>query len=157
MEELTKSTWTDADFEVMGWHDAHVHAVSVGVREDDRFPWQRVLIDLDYIVRWVDPVFPRRTFTFWVAPATLVFDEAWDITGELEPLNDLLEIADLHRLEPPDDRQDPLWHIEGHNFDLRLRAPGFTQYFRTRPVHNKSQYLTPSARGGLSFAERAFT
>jgi hypothetical protein len=157
MVELEKATWTDADFETMGWHDCHVHAVSIGVREDDTFPWQRVLLDLDYIVQWVDPKFPRRSFTFWVAPATLVFDEAWDITGGLEPLNDLLEIAGLHRLDPPDDRPDPLWHVEGHNFDLRLRAPGFTQYIRTPPIHSKAQYLTQPERGGLNFTERSFS
>ncbi|WP_410785316.1 hypothetical protein [Kribbella sp. C-35] len=155
MTELEKATWTAADFEVMGWHDCRVHAVSIGVREDG-FPWQRVLLDLDYIVRWVDPAFARRHFTFWIAPSTLVFDEAWDVSGKLEPMNDLLEIADLHRLDPPDDRPDPLWHIEGHNFDLRLRAPGFTQYVRTRPVHSKGQYLTHPERGGLSFAERSY-
>lgn len=155
MTELEKATWTAADFEVMGWHDCRVHAVSIGVREDG-FPWQRVLLDLDYIVRWVDPAFARRHFTFWIAPATLVFDEAWDLKGELEPMNDLLEIADLHRLDPPDDRPDPLWHIEGQNFDLRLRAPGFTQYVRTPPVHSKGQYLTQPERGGLSFAERSY-
>jgi hypothetical protein len=79
--------------------DELVHAVSIGVR-DEGFPWQRVLIDLDYIVRWVDPAFGRQHFSFWIAPATLVFDEAWDITAELDPGNDLLEIADLHRLAP---------------------------------------------------------
>jgi hypothetical protein len=155
MTELEKATWTSADFEVMGWHDCRVHAVSIGVREDG-FPWQRVLLDLDYIVRWVDPAGAGRHFTFWIAPATLVFDEAWDVSGELEPMNDLLEIADLHRLDPPDDRPDPLWHLEGHNFDLRLRAPGFTQYVRTRPVHSKAQYLTHPERGALSFAERSY-
>jgi hypothetical protein len=153
---LAKATWTDADFDAMGWHDCHVHAVSIGVREDG-FPWQRVLIDLDYIVRWVDPAFGRQHFTFWIAPSTLVFDEAWDISAELDPGNDLLEIADLHHLAPPDDKPDPLWHIEGQNFDLRLRAPSYTQYLRTVPIHSKHQYLTTSERGGLSFTETSFT
>jgi hypothetical protein len=154
---VAKATWTDADFDVMGWHDCRVHAVSLGVREDDGFPWQRVLIDLDYLVRWVDPAFGRQHFTFWIAPATLVFDEAWAVSGDLDPGNDLLEIADLHRLDPPDDKPDPLWHIEGQNFDLRLRAPGYTQYLRTAPVHSKHQYLTHRERGAPSFAERSFS
>jgi hypothetical protein len=153
---LEKATWTDADFEVMGWHDCRVHAVSVGVREDG-FPWNRVLLDLDYIVRWMDPAYGGRHFSFWITPATLVFDEAWDITGRLDPTNDLLEIADLHRLAPPDDKPDPLWHIEGQNFDLRLRAPAYTQYLRKPPIHTTTaQYLTHPERGGLSFAEHAF-
>lgn len=153
---LAKATWTDADFEVMGWHDCRVHAVSVGVR-DDAFPWNRVLLDLDYIVKWVDPARGRQHFSFWITPATLVFDEAWDISGQLDPMNDLLEIADLHRLDPPDDNPDPLWHIEGQNFDLRLRAPAYTQYLRKPPIHSTAQYVTQRERGGLSFAELSFT
>jgi hypothetical protein len=154
---LEKATWTDADFEVMGWHDCRVHAVSVGVREDG-FPWNRVLLDLDYIVKWVDPAYGRRHFSFWIMPATLVFDKAWDIAGQLAPMNDLLEIADLHRLAPPDDKPDQLWHIEGQNFDLRLRAPAYTQYLRTPPIHTaNAQYLTQRERGGLSFAEQSFS
>lgn len=154
---LEKATWTDADFDVMGWHDCRVHAVSVGVR-DDGFPWNRVLLDLDYIVKWVDPAPGRRNFSFWITPATLVFDEAWDVTGQLAPMNDLLEIADLHRLDPPDDTPDPLWHLEGQNFDLRLRAPTYTQYLRKPPIHSATaQYLTQPERDGLSFAEHSFS
>ena len=70
----------------------------------------------------------------------------------------LLEIADLHRLAPPDERPDPLRHVEGQTFDLRLRAPAYMQYLRTRPIHSTTaQYLTQVARGGLSFAEQPFT
>ncbi|MEV4260441.1 hypothetical protein [Kribbella sp. NPDC049584] len=155
MRELEKATWTEADFEVMGWHDCRVHAVSIGVAEDG-FPWIRVLLDLDYIVEWVKPKAGR--FSFWITPATLVFDEAWDVTGQLDPTNDLLEIADLHRLDSPDDKPDPLWHVEGQNFDLRLRAPAYTQYLRKPPIHSAAaQYLTQPERGGLSFAEQSFT
>jgi hypothetical protein len=156
-EELEKATWTDADFEVMGWHDCRVHAVSIGVREGN-FPWNRVLLDLDYIVKWVDPAPGERHFSFWIAPATLVFDEAWDITGQLDPMNDLLEIAGLYRLASPDHNPDSVWHIDGQNFDLRLRASAYTQYLRKPPIHSaKAQYLTQTERGGLSFAEQSFT
>jgi hypothetical protein len=148
---LEKYTWTDADFDVMGWHDSRVHAISVGEREDDRVP--RLLLDLDYIVKWVDPVRPASHFSFWIAPVTLVFEEAWDIEGDLAPAGNLLEIADLHRLDCPDGQ---LWHIEGQNFDLRVRSAGYTQYFRTEPQHVAHQILTIAQRGGLSFAEVAF-
>jgi hypothetical protein len=153
---LTKATWTDADFEDMGWHDCRIHAVSIGEYDDDTLPPARMLLDLDYIVQWVDPVPFRQKFTFWITPATLVFEQAWDISGELGPLHESLEIADLHRLDPPDGNPDPLWHIEGQNFELRLRAPGYTQYLRQPPHHVPRQILTSSERGGLSFAEHSF-
>ncbi|WP_410613506.1 hypothetical protein [Amycolatopsis sp. lyj-109] len=151
---LSKAVWTDADFPQMGWHDSYVHAL--GIVEDDDPPPGRLLLDLDYIVRWVEPARREKHFTFWIAPATLVFDEAWDITGNLGPLHGGLEIADLHCLDAPDDKPYPLWHIEGHEFDLKLRARGFRQYIRTPPRHVSRQVLTMAERGGLGFAEQAF-
>jgi hypothetical protein len=151
---LSKAIWTDADFPQMGWHDCRIHALAF--LEDDDPPPGRLLLDLDYIVRWVEPARGEQHFTFWIAPATLVFDGAWDITGDLGPLHGSLEIADLHRLDPPDDSPDPMWHIEGQEFDLRLRAHGFRQYIRARPQHVDRQVLTMAERGGLSFAEQAF-
>jgi hypothetical protein len=155
--ELSKATWTDADFADMGWHDCRIRAISVSEHEDDTVPPGRLLLDLDYIVGWVDPVRPDRHFTFWIAPATLVFDQAWNITGDLGPLHDLLEIDDVHRIDSPDERPEPTWHIEGQNFDLRLRASGYRQYMRLPPQHVSQQVLTLAQRDGLSFAERSFS
>jgi hypothetical protein len=154
---LSKATWTDADFPDMGWHDCRVHAVSIGEYEDDTLPPARMLFDLDYIVRWVKPARRERYFTFWIVPATLVFELAWDIMGDLGPLHEVLEIADIHRLDSPDSSPAPLWHIEGHNFELRLRAPGYTQYLRLPPQHVPRQILTSAERGGINFTERSFT
>jgi hypothetical protein len=153
---LSKATWTDTDFVDMGWHDCRIHAVSIGEYEDDTLPPARLLLDLDYIVRWVDPRPGDGHFTFWIAPATLVFERAENITGQFGPLHEALEIADIHRLDPPDDSPEPLWHIEGQNFDLRLRAPGYTQHLRSLPQHVPRQILTLAERSGLSFAERSF-
>lgn len=151
---VSKAVWSDADFPVMGWHDCRIHALSL--IEDDDLPPARLLLDLDYIVRWVEPARWRKHFTFWIAPATLVFEQTWDLTGDIGPLYGNLEISDLHRLAPPDERPYPLWHIEGHEFDLRFRARGFRQYLRTPPQHVDRQVLTMTERGGLSFAEQAF-
>ncbi|GIF20426.1 hypothetical protein BJ973_001670 [Actinoplanes tereljensis] len=151
---LEKATWTAADFAVMGWHDCRVRAISVGEYEDGTLPPARVLLDLDYIVRWVHPAADQEPFTFWVFPATLVFDGASDITGELGPLHEVLEIADIHRGEQTDG--EPSWHVEGQNFDLRLRAAGYTQYLRRAPLHVPRMMLTSAERGGISFDERAF-
>ncbi|WP_410604270.1 hypothetical protein [Amycolatopsis sp. lyj-90] len=153
---LSKATWTDADFPVMGWHDCRIHAVGVTEYEDDTVPPTRLLLDLDYIVRWVDPVAPEKHFTFWIAPATLVFEKAWDITGQFGPLHDLLEIDDVHRLASPDDQPEPLWHIEGQNFDVRLRAHGYRQYLRMPPKAVSRQALTLAQRNGIGFAEQPF-
>jgi len=49
-----------------------------------------------------------------------------------------------------------LWHIEGQNFELRLRAPGYTQHLRLPPQHVPQQTLTSAERAGISFAEQSF-
>jgi hypothetical protein len=141
----------------MGWHDCRVHAVSVTEYDDDTLPPTRLLLDLDYIVAWVEPAPRERHFTFWITPATLVFEQAWDIAGSFGPLHEAPEIADIHRLDPPDDRPESLWHVEGHNFDLRLRARGYRQHLRLPPQHVQRQLLTMGQRGGVSFTERSFT
>jgi hypothetical protein len=65
---LDKPIWTNADFEIMGWHDATVWAMAV-VSDDFE-----LIFDIDYILRWIDPVPPDPSFSFWVSPATLVFE-----------------------------------------------------------------------------------
>jgi hypothetical protein len=67
-----------------------------------------------------------------------------------------MEIADVHRLDSPDNNPEPLWHIEGQNFELRLRAPGYTQYLRLSPQQVPRQVLTSAERAGISFAEQPF-
>ncbi|MFI6407525.1 hypothetical protein [Streptomyces sp. NPDC050548] len=153
---LSKSVWSDADFPEMGWHDATVHGLSVQPT-DDVLP--RLLLDLDYIVRWVHPVPPATHFSFWVAPATLVFDDVWDLEGDLDFKGTApdLEIDGVHRLVPDDGREDlPLWHIEGHAFDLRFRASGYRQYFRKAPTRASRQALPNAERGGCAFTEVGF-
>jgi hypothetical protein len=48
-----------------------------------------------------------------------------------------------------------LWHIEGQNFELRLRA-GYTEHLRLPPQHVPQQTLTSAERAGISFAEQSF-
>ncbi|MFF3001852.1 hypothetical protein ACFVTF_03465 [Kitasatospora sp. NPDC057940] len=153
---LSKSVWSDTDFEEMGWHDATVHGLYVQQTQDGL---PRLLLDLDYIVRWVHPVRPAKNFSFWIAPATLVFEEVWDLEGDLgfKGMHPELEIDSVHRLAPDDGRQDwPQWHVEGHSFDLRFRASGFCQYFRDTPRLTSVQALSAAERGGCCFTEVGF-
>jgi hypothetical protein len=46
---IQKPVWTEADFEQMGWHDVHIHAVAF--RPEIFELW----LDIDYIFGWVDP------------------------------------------------------------------------------------------------------
>ncbi|MFD4903635.1 hypothetical protein [Kitasatospora purpeofusca] len=152
---LAKSVWSDTDFEEMGWHDATIHGLHL--QQTDILP--RLLLDLDHIVRWVHPVRPAKSFSFWTAPATLVFEEVGDLEGGLgfKGTHPELEISDVHRLVPDDGKQDwPQWHIEGHAFDLKFRASGFRQYFRQAPRLTPGPVLPAAERGGCCFTEVGF-
>jgi hypothetical protein len=149
--QLEKWLWTEADFEQMGWHDSHIHAVAF-------LPEQfEVAFDIDYVLQWVQPS-EDQYYRFWVAPATLVFENVHHLKVDLEPF-DAVEIADLHREDP----QRPInadyisrdtewrWRIETHQGDISLRSIGYKQYFRRPPVFGTSQSLDLVARGGFSF------
>jgi hypothetical protein len=86
-----RCVWTDEDFEAMSWHDSCVHAVGV---EDDGL--SRLLLDLDYLVNAVRPEPPETALRFWVAPATLVFDNVWDLEGEIAAASGMAERVLLH-------------------------------------------------------------
>jgi hypothetical protein len=78
---VVKTVWTDADFGAMDWHDNAIHAVALEPVPDHP---GRLLLDLDYIVEWVAPEAPATTLSFWICPATLVFDRAWDLTTDID-------------------------------------------------------------------------
>jgi hypothetical protein len=94
---LSKSIWTHADFDVMGWHDAALYCFTV---LPDSFEFA---MDLDYITKWVHPVLPDKHFNFYVSPATLVFHDAQNITVALKMaiLSDV-EILDIQRVPSRD-------------------------------------------------------
>jgi hypothetical protein len=149
---LEKWVWTAADFELMGWHDARVHAIA-HIPEEWEF-----LLDLDYILKWNEPLPPAEHFSFWSAPATLVFQNVSALRIDVEPLS-ALEIADIRRSDPQPPRDgfhDPtamhwLWTLEFFNGAIEFRSTGYRQYIRQAPVHNRMQYLALDQRGGFSF------
>jgi hypothetical protein len=149
---LEKWVWTEEDFERMGWHDALVHALSF---QPDTWEF---LLDLDYILEWVDPAPGESGYRFWSAPATLVFSDVSNLKVELTPFP-AFEIADISRSDPQatDGREDTpssvhwVWTLEFHNGQITFRSSGFTQWYRRMPTHNSTQSLSLEERGGMSF------
>jgi hypothetical protein len=146
---LEKSVWTTEDFDVMGWHDSKVHAFGMPV---DQF---ELCLDIDYILKWVDPVPPTKPFTFWVAPATLVFENVMDFKLEMDTISPTFDILSLKRsdetLSPNGRLRLWRWEIDGVGGNIGFQSSGYTQYFRRRPLHIASQVLTYDERGGLTF------
>jgi hypothetical protein len=58
---LEKWIWSHNDYDLMGWHDATVHAIALVPEQ-----WELIL-DIDYILPWLEPVPPNEYFHFWIA------------------------------------------------------------------------------------------
>lgn len=148
---LEKWLWTKADFEQMGWHDARIYAAAFA---PEAF---KLAFDIDYILQWVQPT-SDEFYRFWVAPATLVFENVHDVKFDLEPFEGV-EIADLRREDPQPCKnagfigrdKEWRWVIETQQGDITLRAIGYKQHFRREPVFGRAQSVDIAARGGYSF------
>lgn len=149
--EVPKTIWSDADFEVMGWHDVYVRAWAF---EPDAGRPGRALLDLDYIVEWVAPADGETAFSFWITPATLVFDHGWDLTFHMDlgAIEWGPQIDDVTRIGDQPHGQTR-WTVDGHDFTLQVTCEGFQQYLRRPPIWSPTQRLDTAKRGGVSFEE----
>jgi hypothetical protein len=151
--ELEKWIWTEADFDVMGWHDSEIHAAAF-------FPEDfELAFDIDYIFEWIDPQPNETYFKFWVAAATLVFKNIHDVEFDIDSYNGKLEIDNIKRKDEssPSNAEfigkasEWLWTIECQEGEIRFRSVGYDQFIRTAPQLTQSQTLDRKAKG-ISFA-----
>jgi len=150
---LLTAQWTDADYRTMGWHDATVWAFTVERADWDLInarlnPEARLLLDLDYITRWVWPGLRKGPYSFWVTPCTLAFRAVSALSVTIDPRADVgsMVISSIQRV---DDR----WHIEGHDVEMTFTADSFRQTARRIPVLTRAQSLGLDERGGYSYDE----
>src|SRR5690348_4603932 len=110
---LEKSIWTDADFDTMGWHDNNIYRIRL--TED-------LELDLDYILQWNQPDLEGLPFTFWVAPATLVFKNIKNLRFDFSfaiGLDNSFEIEDIDR------HNQHQWTIILQQGDIHFEADGY--------------------------------
>ena len=157
---LDKSIWTHEDFEQMGWHDSNIYGLTVQKSENN---WASDLVlDIDYIFKWVKPIPPLEAFTFWVAPCTLIFKGSFDLLIDFKTdgggLN-LIEIVDLHIKSKLEQEKNLLvyeWKIELQQGIISLKSYGFEQYVRAEPIHTNGQVLSLEQRGGINFEKTRY-
>lgn len=151
--ELEKWLWSEADFENMGWHDSRIYALAFS---PDTY---ELLLDIDYIFKWVSPEPGETYFQFWVAPATLVFQNVHEVKFDISTTTGL-EIDGITRQEPRAPHNaayiehdvEWAWTIDCQQGDIRLWSVGYKQYIRSSPQFGKQQ-LGLTARGGYSFVK----
>jgi hypothetical protein len=153
---LSKSIWSHEDFDQMGWHDVHIHALAFS---NDR---HELLMDIDYMFARVSPEPPDPYFTFWIAPCTLVFSGAHSFVANIEH-GFGLEIFNVSREEPDapvtsvsDVRhQEWRWLFDCQEGQISFMASGYQQITRAKPIRG-SQIISWDDRRGISFERVAY-
>jgi hypothetical protein len=153
---LEKPVWTEADFEQMGWHDIPVHAVAF------RPELFELWFDIDYIFNWVSPKGAENYYSFWIAPATLVFENFYELEFDIESQGGEMSLQGIERSDPrtprnnSEKRTEWRWLLEFNEGQITFRSVGFSQFTRRPPLFVRSQRLTLEQRRGISF-EREYS
>lgn len=137
--KLEKRIWTDKDFDNMGWHDNQIYQVRL--TKDLEF-------DIDYILQWNQPDLDGLPFTFWIAPATLVFEKVEGLTFELAT-NFGFEL-EIESIERPGMENDNRWTILTQQGSFQFFCKGFQQFIRQDPFFEFGQVISNNKRGGCS-------
>jgi len=151
--ELEKKLWTEADFDVMGWHDCPIHAMAFN-------NGYHIVFDIDYIFEWVLSK-NKRNYKFWISPCTLVFKSVHHISFETDYAT--IEINNISRQNPQQLKSASLdklveydWIIETTTGEISFKSIGFEQYVRQAPVLIPTQGLDLEIRKGISFDQTVF-
>jgi len=137
--ELEKRIWTDADFDQMGWHDCRVYKI--------RFS-EDLELDIDYILQWNKPDLYGLPFTFWVAPATLIFKGIKNLDFEFDTtFSEAIEIEDIERQI---DKSHTRWTIITRQGDFEFLSDSYEQFIRQEPFFQFGQTISYIERYGLS-------
>lgn len=146
---LEKSVWTEEGFEVMSWHDSTLWAMLANAEEFE------FLFDLDYIFKWVHPRKGETHFKFWVAPVTMVFENAHEVKIDIGSSQGCIEIVDLlmenPKPTPNGEYTEHTYRFECQEGEISLKATGFKMYVRQNPTLSQGQGLGLKDRKGISF------
>ena len=152
-ETLEKYQWSQDDFDKMGWHDNRVYAMAFN---GDNY---ELSLDIDYICKWVKK---EKSLLYWVAPATLVFRNVYDLEFSAEQLE--VTILDIEKGAPTlpenaafiEEQEEFEWIIETTGGEITFKSVGYAQYIRQKPILIKRQCLSLAERNGISFSSEAF-
>lgn len=154
---INQKIWTEDFFDIMSWHDCKVYGIGF---DDENF---KLFLDIDYIIDWVKPEYDNIFFRFWVSPATLVFENVYDLNIDISTTLGI-EICKVSREEPKIPRNKEyikkdtewLWRISSNQGDITFRSIGFKQYTRRKPILTEGQSISYIDRGGISFTEECY-
>jgi hypothetical protein len=158
--EIEKSIWTDADFEQMGWHDCTIYGMAL--KEGNDVLSNELYFDIDYIFKWIHPEQGESSFSFWIAPCTLIFKQVFDLKVDIHAGSSSvfgLEIADIYRvaeIESINGKPQWKWHIELQQGDIMFEAKGYKQIVKKKPIYFKGPQIPSNQRGDVNFGRIPF-
>lgn len=134
---LERYLWTEADYDAMGWHDNLIYQMRLT---------QDLELDIDYILVWNQPELPGLSYTFWIAPATLVFHSPKYLSSEQLLSTDIpVEIDNVYKT---DTKQGTHWRVETRGGTLNFISSGYTQFIRQPPFFKFGQSIDYEERYG---------
>lgn len=143
--------WNTDDFDLMSWHDAHVHGFKL-VDFDDVAGASDLLMDIDYILNWekVD-----NEFMFMVCRSELRFHKVFGMkfvldyatpTAGMCPFS--IDGIEREQLAFPTGYKSFSWRIPINwpNGLIEFQAPGFHQVMVGKLFIQRDQVLSPEKR-----------
>ncbi|MGS2765235.1 hypothetical protein [Sinomicrobium sp. M5D2P9] len=134
-----KEIWSEADFEEMGWHDSHIHAISFPNNDLE------LSLDIDYLFKSIlDDT--SSLYNFWVSPCILLFFNVLNLKISIDFQNTIgLDILDINRLNPrlsPNGKMT-LWDFEivTEKGYIKFESSGYRQVVKKQPMLSQSQVL----------------
>lgn len=151
--DLEKSVWTELDFEQMCWHECVIYAAAFLTETYE------LLLDIDYIFKWIDPDPSALNYKVWMSPATLVFNNVVDLRLDVGYYDLRIDGIERNAINPvkrlPQSRSDQFtWTILTHDGEIEFESSGFDQFIRSAPVLCEAAMLDLRTRGGFSFERR---
>lgn len=148
------SRWTTEDFDVLSWHDCHIHGLRLASVNEEHGTAELVF-DIDYIVEWLCQ--GEQAFRFRVAPATLTFHDVFGLRLELDYASPAagmtpfsIEGIEREPISYPSGTPSFRWRLPVNwpSGEITFESPGFTQVLRQEPVEHDGHSLAASQRCG---------
>ena len=145
--------WNTDDFDLMSWHDVHVHGFKL-VDFDDDEGTANLLLDIDYILNWEKT---DNEFLFTVCRAELRFLKVFGLKFELDYATQTagmcpfsIDGIEREQLEFPTGYKSFYWRIL-INWPcglIEFQSPGFDQVMVGEPFNQRDQLLSSEKRRG---------
>ena len=72
-----KHVYNTKDFDALEWHDCKIYGLAF---DEVTF---RFYLDIDFIIEWISPLPEGKGYKFKIAPATLIFNNVWNLVFDI--------------------------------------------------------------------------